>query len=403
MEIGPIFRALMHNKARFLLIVLEVALTLAIVSNCVNMILDYRGELLRPSGLDEQNLLVVTTSPFAQDFDAREFLKDVERADIERLRSIPGVREATAIHAIPMSGGGSATGRKPLGAETDTHGTPYFVVADRALQTLGVELVDGRDFQPGDFVFSEDGPEGRNVILTQELAEVLFPDGPAVNQQIENSSGEVVDTVVGVIQRMHNSWPRGSQRERVMLRPGQPGSQRRMRYMVRAQPGAVDTVYTALEEAVRDVHPGRVITVTTLIEEKRDYYSDSLVLVKLLTGVSVLLVLVTALGIIGLTSFSVTQRTRQIGTRRALGATKGDIVRYFLVENWLITGFGLVVGIGLGLALNMTLTHLADVPKMEWSLLAGGALTLWVTGILAALAPALRATQIAPEVATRSI
>jgi putative ABC transport system permease protein len=188
-----------------------------------------------------------------------------------------------------------------------------------------------------------------------------------------------------------------------MLFAGKPGSGRGVRFLVRTEPGAIDAVYPELEGAIRDVHPDRVVTVETLGEVKRENFQASLGVIKLLTSIILLLVLVTSLGIIGLTSFSVTQRTRQIGTRRALGATRGDILRYFLVENWVITGIGLALGVLMTFGLNYALVHFAEVPKMSWGLLAAGALALWVTGIVAALAPALRATSVAPEIATRTV
>jgi putative ABC transport system permease protein len=188
-----------------------------------------------------------------------------------------------------------------------------------------------------------------------------------------------------------------------LIFPGKPGSGRQVRFLVRTEPGAVEAVYAELEGVFRDVHPDRVITVKTMEEVKRDNYSKSLSVIKLLTAITVLLVLVTSLGIIGLTSFSVTQRPRQIGTRRALGATRGDILRYFLVENWVITGIGLALGVLMTFGLNYALVHVAEAPKMSWGLLALGALALWLTGIVAALAPALRATSVAPEIATRTV
>ena len=68
MELGPIFRSLVHNKARFWLIALEVAMTLAIVANCVNWMVDLRAEFQRPTGIDEQNVLLVATQPWAPEF-----------------------------------------------------------------------------------------------------------------------------------------------------------------------------------------------------------------------------------------------------------------------------------------------------------------------------------------------
>ena len=176
-----------------------------------------------------------------------------------------------------------------------------------------------------------------------------------------------------------------------------------MRYMVRTEPGAVDAVYSDLEGVVRDLNPDRVITIRTLEEVKTENFQAQLGVSKMLTVVIALLILVTALGIVGLTSFSVTQRTRQIGTRRALGASKGDIIRYFLVENWMITGFGLLLGLLLTFALNYALVSFADGAKLDLKLVAAGAILLWLTGILAALFPAIRATNVAPEVATRTV
>src|SRR5688572_17216389 len=180
MELGPVFRALVHNRARFLLISLEVALTLAIVVNCVSMVVDLRGKFLRPSGFDEENLVVVSLEPFAPAYQDAEYLHAARARDLERLRAFPGVRDATAISAIPLSGGGSSTGRKAEGAKGDSSTAPYFEVSDHAVQTLGVKLVAGRDFQPGEFRNYSDA-EGevhdQPVILSQALADKLFPDG----------------------------------------------------------------------------------------------------------------------------------------------------------------------------------------------------------------------------------
>ncbi len=410
MELGPILRALMHNKSRFWLIALEVALTLAIVVNCINMMLDIRYDFIKPSGYDEENLIVVYTEPFSPDFKQEEFVDEIRLEDLRRLRAVPGVVNATGIHQIPLSGSGSSTGRKPFGAEMDTIGTPYYVVTDGALETFGVELLAGRDFQSGDWDYDqeayESGEPERGVILSQKLAEVLFPDEDAVGKLIQSSNGERVNLVLGVVAEMQNSWPGSSRIDgRVMLFPGKPGGGgvMGMRYMVRTEPGAIEAVYGDLEALMREIHPDRVIRVRTLQEVKEDNFTGQLGVSKLLTAVIGLLILVTALGIVGLTSFSVTQRTRQIGTRRALGASKGDIIRYFLVENWMITGFGLLLGLLLTYGLNVALVNLADGAKLDLRLLIAGAVILWLTGILAALLPAIRATNVAPEIATRTV
>ena len=410
MQFGPIFRALMHNKSRFWLITLEVALTLAIVVNCINMMLDIRYDYVKPSGYDEENLIVVYTEPFAPEFKEEEFVNQVREEDLRRLRAVPGVVAATGMHQIPLSGSGSSTGRKPLGSEMDSLPAPYYVVTDGALETLGVELIAGRDFEPGDWDYDEEayeaGEPAKGVILSKKLADALFPDGGAVGELVQSSSGERVNPVIGVVAEMQNSWPNSQNLDgHVLLFPGKPGGGGflGMRYMVRTEPGAMDAVYADLEGLMREIQPDRVITIRTLAEVKDEKFMGELGVAKLLTVVIILLVLVTALGIVGLTSFSVTQRTRQIGTRRALGASKGDIIRYFLVENWIITGLGLLFGLVLTYGLNYALANLADGAKLDLKLVAVGALLLWLTGVLAALVPAIRATSVAPEVATRTV
>jgi putative ABC transport system permease protein len=115
------------------------------------------------------------------------------------------------------------------------------------------------------------------------------------------------------------------------------------------------------------------------------------------------LVFITALGIVGITSLAVSERTRQIGTRRALGATRGDILKHFLTENWIVTTAGLIFGVVATYALNFALvSQLTDV-KMPWYLVGIGMALLWIIGVVATLPPALRAASVSPAIAPRSV
>jgi len=402
MELGPIFRALMHNPTRFWLITVEVALTLAIVVNCVAIILEQRELLTRPSGLDEPNLVVVTTQPFAGDFADENFLDTVREEDLRYLRAISGVRTACAMDYLPLAGGGSLTGLSAPDDESDGHPAPYFVVGLAALETLGVELVAGRDHIEADLRPGEGEPE--NLIVTQALADRLYPDGDALGKTVvDPDTREVFGHIIGIIREMHNAWPRSSIAGLAMLRPGPVSNERELRYMVRTEPGALDAVFNQLEPTVLAVNADRIVTVRPIEEYKRRYFDDEIVLVKVLTVLAALLIGVTSLGIIGLTSFSVTQRTREIGTRRALGATRSAVLRYFVIEIWVITGIGLALGALLTYSLNYALTHLADAPAISWPLIVGGIALLWVIGLISALAPAFRATLVPPVVTTRSV
>lgn len=410
MEIGPIFRALINHKSRFWLVTIEISLTLAIVVNCINMIVDQREQMNRPTGLDEANTLVVRVEPFAPEFKEEKFVEALYDRDLLELRAMPGVIAATGTSAVPLSGGGSATGRKAAGSEGNSLTVPYFVVGDQALDTLGVRLVEGRGFLPSDFpeVIDEDQDfeneqiSTPNVILTRDLADLLFPDGGALGATITDGTGEDNEIVVGIIERMQCSWPQSSVAERVMLYPGRPAGTRRTAYLVRAEPGMVDDLYTAVETKLLEINDGRLVGVKTLAEIKAEEYADDVGFSQLLGGLSVLLVLVTSLGIIGLTSFSVTQRTHEIGTRRALGATRTAILRYFLVENWLVTTAGLTLGLVFTVGLNYVLAHFANVSTIGAGQVASAMIGLWLVGLFAALVPALRAMLVSPVIATRN-
>ncbi len=410
MELGPIFRSLFYSKGRFWLVTLEIALTLAVVVNCTALIMQKRREMVRPTGMDEARIIVVNSEPFAPEFKDEDYLEASIQDDLRMLQELPGVVAATRMHAIPLSGGGSATGRKAVGSEIDTILAPFFVVGRDIVKTLGVEIVEGRDLVEDDYpTREEEEAEGeggvtlRNVLLTRSLADKLYPDGDALGKQIQGKDGSSINTIVGIIGRMQGSWPTSTVAEDVLLFPGNPGTERRVFLVARAEPSAVNDLYTGIEEKLLALNQGRLLDVQTLQEYKDDTYADNVGLIKLIGAVVFLLFSVTALGIAGLTSFSVTQRFRQIGTRRALGATRLAILRYFLVENWIITGMGLAIGVALSFGVNWMLVSIADAPKLEWGLLGTSMVFFWLVGLAAALAPAMRSMKISPVIATRTV
>jgi putative ABC transport system permease protein len=126
-------------------------------------------------------------------------------------------------------------------------------------------------------------------------------------------------------------------------------------------------------------------------------------MISLLVASALGLLFVTALGIAGLASFWVQQRTRSIGIRRAIGATRGDTLRYFQTENFLIVSFGVLPGVFLAIGLNLLLMEHYELPRLPLWYLPVGVLALWILGQLAVLSPALRAASVPPVVATRSV
>jgi putative ABC transport system permease protein len=410
MEFGPIFRAMTRNRARFLLIVLEVALTLAIVANCATLILKARAAMTRPSGFDEANLIRVNSTPFADELRNENALAQLTRADVQALRALPGVKSASNTLFVPFMGGGMSFGPHVPGHEDQPVPSQFYYADPELLDTLGVHIVAGRNLTQAELESNKpevdlEAAHG-GVIVSQALAKQLYPDGGALGKEIEYPEGQGRSTIVGIFDHFFNPFGSsgGAMDEFAVLYPIPSGSfSRGTGYLVRTEPGQVNAVAGQIEAALLKVNDGRNLRVRTIAEQRQRFHSRDRLLVASLDAVMILLVLVTVLGIVGITSFSVTERRRQIGTRRALGATPFDIVRYFLLENWIVTTLGVALGLGLAYALNYGLMTWSSGSRLDWRVLVPGIAGLWLLGLAAALGPALRGAKVPPAIATRNV
>jgi putative ABC transport system permease protein len=176
------------------------------------------------------------------------------------------------------------------------------------------------------------------------------------------------------------------------------------RFLVRSEPGQRDAVMAGVEKALADRYADRVVrNVISLEKFMTDSYSGERTAAVVLMVIISLLLIVTGLGIVGLVSFLVNQRTKQIGTRRALGAQRWHVVRYFLIENWLITSIGLSFGPILTSLLNYYLVQSFELPRLPLWYLPVGLVAIWALSLLASFGPARRAAHVAPAVATRTV
>jgi putative ABC transport system permease protein len=403
MEFGPIFRSLLRNRARVILIVAEVALTLAIVANCLSLILDTRAELARESGFDDEHLAFVQSNPFDDHLRQQPVLNQLADQDLRVLRALPGVRAAAHTTLRPWASSGQITAVRVPGTRGEALRTQINLADPGIFETLGVPIAQGRGFTEAEYDHGADAKpeEVQPIVVSRTLADQLYPGGKALGQTVAAADESQRFTIVGIIDRFYN--PFGQTSDRVMFLPGRAVNfDRGSFYLVRTQ-GDPGPLLPQIEKALLGVEKGRFVRKGTLVEARTEFHGRDRMLVASLNGVMALLVLVTALGIVGLTSFSVAERRRQIGTRRALGADRAAIVRHFLLENWMVTSFGVILGAGLAYALNFGIVTWVAGARLSPSVVAVGALGLWVIGIGAALGPALRGAQIAPAIATRNV
>ncbi len=404
MGLHPIVKTLVRSPTGPLLVAIQIAVTFAVIVNAVFAIAYQRGVTHRPTGMVLADLIWVQSFAYSHNFNYAVSVQE----DLQRLSAIPGVVGATTINNVPLSGSGipfdlyTQTGQKGL-AETAV----MYMSTERTLDTLGLRLIAGRNFDAATVTPAMEGgfdtlanlpPE---AIVTQALADRLFPGQNALGRTVYGLKDRPF-RIVGIIERMQGPWPLTPYNEQVALVPAiAPGPH--ATYIVRARPGGRDRVMAAISTALSQSQPGRIITdVKALNETAAQTLAGARVTVDLLAAVLVLVLAISALGVFAAAMFSVIARTKQIGIRRAIGATQADIARQFLAESWLVTTAGIIIGCLLAMVVGLQLSALLGSGRMPYEYFLGGTVALWVIGLLATFLPARSAASVPPAVATRT-
>ncbi|MBN7826941.1 FtsX-like permease family protein [Bowmanella dokdonensis] len=394
----------MRNKVGALLIAIQIAVTMCIIVNAIHIILERQELMARDSGIDEANSFHLISTGFANDFNEQVTIE----TDLNTIRALPGVIDAVQINAIPISGGGWSMGLQTQpGAEFDGVGTAVYMVDEHVLEALDLELIAGEAFKPTHVRWRERAQTNwpDQTIITKAMAESLFPEEPW--QQVVGKTVYINDNepilIMGIIDKLQAPWVGWNNVEHAMLSPEKTLFSS-SRYLVRTEPGRRDELMPKVEEILAESNKGRIIRdVTSMMDTRERSYRRHGAMIKILTTVMVILTVVTALGIVGLASFSVNRRRKQIGTRRALGASQSAILRYFMLENFLISTVGVVLGAALTIGLNIYLVQAFSLDRIDWYFIPLGMLVLWMVGQLAVFGPAKRAAGIAPAIATRTV
>lgn len=404
----PIIAALKHHKTAVILLVLEIALTCAIVTNAIFTIGDHLSAMRITTGVAD-NELVWAMSSSLQDDATPASRASLVAADLAALRGMPGVKAVVMTNSLPLTRRSWSSGASREGGtdEATLNNVIQYAGTSGVVPALGIKLDQGRDFLPPEYVdYSPfaDSPVPASVIVSRTLADRLWPGEDALGKPIYlGDQGKFVTHVVGVAAHLLNpSINKYSGTELNMLFP--VTSVNGGMYVVRVDPGMRDATLRDLPKVLDGVNDQRIVTESHVYAQTvSDYFHDDRALIWLLLGVVGCLLALTALGVVGLSSFWVQQRTHQIGIRRAIGATRRDIRWHFQIENFLIVSLGVALGLLLAMALNLLLMKHYELPRLPLYYLPVAALVLWVLGQLAVLGPVLRAAAVPPVVATRSV
>lgn len=407
MDILPILSSLRRHKITALLLILEIALTCAIVCNAVFLISQRLDRMDMPSGVAEHQLLHLQLA----DIGTRGDEKARTAEDLALLRRIPGVTEVASVNQVPFGNSSWNSGIKLSGDQKTSTLNMSTYYGENAGQALGVQLVAGRLLTPDDFMDFDDVVKAAQagdikrlpsvLVITQALANRLWPGQSALGKQIFLGSDTPL-RVVGVIKGLvrPSVWDDSIAQYSALM----PVRMAESQYVIRTVPSQRGRVLQAAVDALKKADPHRIVLKKHIWDDmRRDFFQDDRAMAGLLVGVCIALLVVTALGIVGLASFWVAQRRRQIGVRRALGATRGHILHYFQTENFLLATLGIALGMVLAYGINLFLMQHYELPRMPAIYFPVGAIALWLIGQVAVLGPALRAAAVPPVVATRSV
>jgi putative ABC transport system permease protein len=327
----------------------------------------------------------------------------------ERAAAVPGVKSATLADAVPGGRGFHMIALfETPGHEvspTDASGAvAMYAVAPDYFSMMGMPLLAGRTFDAG-------SRERNEVIISATLAHQVWPDGIAIGRQLRNGvaksrgADEAWQTVIGVVPDVVSSLVEGPASAgfyHPLVSSVGPGFMSGITLIVRMQDGDADAA-ARLKQFAAAVQPGKSPpTISNVREGIDDTMAEPRFIMRILVTFALLGVMLAAIGLFGVISYSVGQRTREIGVRMTLGATRPSIAR-------LVVGDGIrlaLVGIGVGLLGAVAATRLIQnllygVPRLDPFSFSLGAVLLLAVSIIACVVPMLRATGVDPAVAVR--
>lgn len=398
-QIPLIARSLRRNRITALVLSVQMMVATACVANLTSLLMDRLSTLGLDTGMQENGLLVVEA----------EFIGDPARnpsaaiaTDVETLHRTPGVSDVVAVGSLPLSGRNWTAGftDRPIEGDhiegiTEVEPSVYAVSAP-AVRLLGLELIAGRDLSPDAFVAmrSKDGYAGLHsageAVLSEAMARRIFPGSSAVGRFIYADARYPV-RVVGVVRRLSRPVLRNHEDDGLSLMLPLVPDTNRVMYAIRESTGVAGIGANNAREVLFQLDPTRsIVSSTTFGELRSDYLRHDQIMAIVFLSATLALLLVTAIGVYGLSSFWVRRRYRQIAIRRALGARRVDVMVYFLVENLMLAAASTLIGTAAAMGINLLVARHYEVARLGPSYLLAAALAVILLGQIAAFVPAWR-------------
>lgn len=333
-----------------------------------------------------------------------EEISSVVETDLNHIRNLPGVIDAVQTISIPYTGSGwSYSIEVDPTDQKSPMSSQYRMIDNHGLNTLGTQLLAGRNFLPEEVTWylPYGGTSPQLVLLSKQLAEALFPDTPLneiIGKQV-HTTGPL--TVIGIVATTHGAWQNPEGIHEISYVP-QKQALDASTYLVRTSSGSRDNVIRTVEQSLPNLFRNRLIRrITTIEEAMKRQYAGPIASIWVMGATSAALVFVVVCGLTGMVTFAIRRRTAHIGIRRALGATRFDIMRSLLVEYALVIGVGVILGVVLAVSLNVFMVRNLDYAKLSVLPSTFVVIATVSVSMLSVVLPARQANSVDPAQATR--
>lgn len=392
---------LRSGRVRNLLVIAEVALALVLLVGAGLLVRTLVRLQNVPLGFDPRNVLtmIVAKSPSGEPEQTGEFFKQLT----ERIRALPGVANASVTWQLPLSGASATTGLEIEGQPNEAGSLTVGVIHSAGpgyFRTMGIPVLEGRDFTDRD-----DMKSPPVIIVNETLAKRFFPAGDAIGKHITpgfaTTGGTIKREIVGVVGDVkHQSLRSSSVHEFYFAQAQMPVTSMTVVVRTSVDPHAL---VGAVRKEVQSLDGNApVYSVVTAEEYMARSVASTRFNMTLLAAFAAVALLLTAVGLYGVISFSVSQSTHEIGIRMALGARTSDVLKLVMGQGMVLTFVGIVAGLAAAYWLTRLMSSLLfGVEATDFVTFAGVSLLLLIAAVLACYIPARRASKVDPMIALR--
>ena len=384
-----------RSRGRSILIASEVGLSLVLLIGAGLMVKSFSKLTRVDPGFIPERLLIFDIGPSFTD-EARQtiFYQQI----LARLQSVPGVERAAAVSRLPLSGGNSSRSFNLPGTNTG-YSSDIRVGTPEYFRTLGIPLLQGRNFTEHDTKNS-----APVAIVNEAFVRATFPGQDPIGKYVvnfgpHNEKLEIVGVVGNVRHLALETAPRAE-----LYQPLGQASWPRMFVAVRTLTSNPLTLVPAVQEAIwsvdKNVAPGTARSMEELVARSLLKRKFTMTLLTVFAGLAVTLA---AIGLYGVMSYSVSQRTREIGIRMALGAQRAEVLKLIVKQGMKVTAIGVLLGIVASLGLTRLIANLLfGVSATDFATFGALSVLLLSVALLACWLPARRASGVDPMVALRA-